>query len=280
MLRIFRLTAPLLFVALLSWPTATAADAQRRGAPHPPPPPRPPAHGVVIHGEVFIGGYFYDPVWGPYPWWPRPVYPRYFPVYDYRAEVRLQVKPRDAAVYVDGFYAGIVDDFDGVFQRLPLPPGGHEFVLYLEGYRTARYALYLRPGSEFNLHHTMLRLPPGAASEPPPFAPSIPPPPPGSFHQPATTPPVSIPPAPQPPVVAQASGFGTLDLHVQPATAELTIDGQRWLTSDAGHFLVQLPAGAHHVEVSKDGYRRFAIDLAVRDAETAPLNVSLMQGTP
>jgi hypothetical protein len=80
--------------------------------------------------------------------------------------------------------------------------------------------------------------------------------------------------------VAQASGFGTLDLHVQPATAELAIDGQRWLTSDSGHFVVQLPAGAHHVEVSKDGYRRFAIDLSVRDAETAPLNVSLMQGAP
>jgi hypothetical protein len=280
MLRLLRVIAPLLCVALLSLPTTSAADAQRRGAPHNPAPPRPPAHGVVIRGEVFIGGYFYDPVWGPYPWWPRHVYPRYFPVYDSRADVRLQVKPRETAVYVDGFYAGIVDEFDGVFQRLPLPPGGHEFVLYLEGYRTAHYALYLRPGSTFDLHHSMLPLPPGTASEPPPFVSPVPPPPPGSFHQPRTVPPVSVPPAPQPPVVAQASGFGTLDLHVQPATAELTIDGQRWLTSDEGHFVVQLPAGPHHVEVSKDGYRRFAIDLAVRDAETAPLNVSLMQGAP
>jgi hypothetical protein len=30
--------------------------------------------------------------------------------------------------------------------------------------------------------------------------------------------------------------------------------------------------------VFKDGYRRFAIDLALRDAETTPLNVSLMPG--
>jgi hypothetical protein len=29
--------------------------------------------------------------------------------------------PKEAAVYVDGFYAGVVDDFDGVFQSLPLP---------------------------------------------------------------------------------------------------------------------------------------------------------------
>jgi hypothetical protein len=39
-------------------------------------------------------------------------------------------RPEEAAVYVDGFYAGIVDDFDGVFQKLLLPPGDHTIVLY------------------------------------------------------------------------------------------------------------------------------------------------------
>jgi hypothetical protein len=39
--------------------------------------------------------------------------------------LRLQVTPKDAAVYVDGFYAGIVDDFNSAFQRLPVPPGEH-----------------------------------------------------------------------------------------------------------------------------------------------------------
>ena len=38
-------------------------------------------------------------------------------------DVRLQVRPRGAAVYVDGYYAGVVDDFDGVFQRLTLVVG-------------------------------------------------------------------------------------------------------------------------------------------------------------
>lgn len=92
------------------------ADAQRRAVPrHPPHPP----HAVVVRGHVFIGGYFYDPFYGPYPWWPRTAYPYwYFPVYDNRAEVLLRVEPKeaeDAAVYVDGFYAGVVDDFNGVF---------------------------------------------------------------------------------------------------------------------------------------------------------------------
>ena len=32
--------------------------------------------------------------------------------------IRLLVTPRDASVYVDGYAAGVVDDYDGVFQRL------------------------------------------------------------------------------------------------------------------------------------------------------------------
>src|SRR5690348_18075962 len=32
--------------------------------------------------------------------------------------VRIQVEPSKTRVYVDGYYAGIVDDFDGIFQRL------------------------------------------------------------------------------------------------------------------------------------------------------------------
>ena len=80
------------------------ADAQRRAVPR---HPSHPEHAVVARGHVFIGGYFYDPLFGPYPWWPRTAYPYwYFPVYDNRADVRLRVEPEeaeDAAVYVDGF---------------------------------------------------------------------------------------------------------------------------------------------------------------------------------
>src|ERR1700736_7068656 len=39
--------------------------------------------GGRLHGPVFIGGYFYDPFFGPYPWWGPGAYPYpYFPVYD------------------------------------------------------------------------------------------------------------------------------------------------------------------------------------------------------
>src|SRR4051794_31958685 len=69
-----------------------------------------------------------------------------YPGYRYAApdaSVKLDVKPKDAAVYVDGYYAGLVDDFDGAFQRLRTTPGGHEITIYLEGYRTYSERVYL-----------------------------------------------------------------------------------------------------------------------------------------
>jgi hypothetical protein len=180
----------------------------------------------------------------------------------------------DAAVYVDGFYAGIVDDFNGVFQSLPLTPGGHTIVLFMEGYRTARYNFYLSPGGSFTLRAMMERLPAGVASEPPEPAPPVPAPPAGSYRTPATPPTRSLPqPAVRP---AEAVGFGTLDIFVQPTSAEVTIDGQRWATSDEGHFMVQVPAGKHRVEVRKSGYRQFMTEIEVGEGQTVPLNVSLM----
>jgi hypothetical protein len=37
----------------------------------------------------------------------------------------LKVEPENAEVYVDEYYAGIVDDFNGHFQHLTLVPGPH-----------------------------------------------------------------------------------------------------------------------------------------------------------
>jgi hypothetical protein len=282
MSRISRLVIVAVSVLMLFalWPAR--ADAQHREGRRPSPPPRHAA--VAVRGEfIFIGGYFYDPFFGPYPWWTRGAYSRrYFPAYDYRAEVRVMATPRDAAVYVDGFYAGIVDDFDGVFQHLLLPPGGHTIVLYLEGYRTVRHDLYLRPDSTLKLHDTLERLPAGVAGEPPPVASTVPPPPAGSYRLPRTPPRASLPPpAPEPfEEGVEAAGFGTLDLRIQPADAAVTIDGQPWLTSEAGHFLIEVAEGSHRVEVSKQGYRRFSTEITVSEGKTMPLNVSLSSDKP
>src|SRR5581483_7308778 len=49
-------------------------------------------------------------------------------------DLRFDVTPKDAQVYVDGYYVGIVDDFEGRRQRLSLPPGTHHVVLQESGY--------------------------------------------------------------------------------------------------------------------------------------------------
>jgi uncharacterized membrane protein len=75
---------------------------------------------------------------------------------------------------------------------------------------------------------------------------------------------------------SRVEASGTLELHVQPVTADVTIDGQRWVSSDAGHFVIELPTGTHRVEVSQKGYRTLSTDVTVGVGEHAPLNVSLM----
>jgi hypothetical protein len=240
--------------------------------------PAVPPHGGGHRGHVvFVGGYFYDPFWGPYPWWPHPAYPYpYFPTYDNRAVLRVLATPKNAGVYVDGFYAGIVDDFNGFFESLPLPPGGHEVVLYLEGYRTVRQHIYLSPGSTFKLNATMERVPAGEVSEPPRLAPPLPPPPEGSAMPPRTPP--RLPPPVGTAQARPASAAGTLTLHVQPSNADVRIDGERWESSDTGRYEIQLASGPHRIDVTSPGYHDYSTEVVMSDGQTLPLNVSLVRG--
>ncbi len=49
--------------------------------------------------------------------------------------LRFDVKVKDAAVYADGFYVGIVSDFNGS-QHMMLTQGTHRLVLKRDGYQT------------------------------------------------------------------------------------------------------------------------------------------------
>jgi hypothetical protein len=59
--------------------------------------------------------------------------------------LRLKVKPRDATVLVDGYFAGQVDDFDGVFQRLRLEPGPHRIEVSADGYEPLTFEIRVLP---------------------------------------------------------------------------------------------------------------------------------------
>ena len=56
-----------------------------------------------------------------------------------RQSLALMVKPRDAQVFVDGYYVGVVDEFDGTFQRLRLDTGPHRIEIRKEGFETLRF---------------------------------------------------------------------------------------------------------------------------------------------
>jgi hypothetical protein len=191
-----------------------------------------------------------------------------------RAEVRVLVTPSAAAVYVDGSYAGMVDDFVGLFQRLSLPPGEHDVVLYLDGYRTVHQTLRLAPNATYKLRYTMEPLAPGEVSERPPAAPPVPPPSGPTMRRRTqrerpTTPSRRASPD-------QPSDFGTLTMRVQPFDADVTIDGHHWSGADGGErLMLHLVEGRHHVEVRKIGYRSFAMDIDIRRGNPTPLNVAL-----
>jgi hypothetical protein len=104
------------------------------------------------YGGLGFGGYYggaYDPwYWGGYPafgyGYPY-AYRAYSGGYWYDGALRLKIKPRNAAVYVDGYFAGRVDEFDGVFQRLHIEPGPHRIEVRAEGYEPLSFEVRIQP---------------------------------------------------------------------------------------------------------------------------------------
>jgi PEGA domain-containing protein len=201
------------------------------------------------------------------------------------AAVRFDVKPKDAAVYVDGFYAGVAKDYSGVFQRLYTAPGGHEITLYLEGFRTHSERAYLSPDHTFKIRLRMEKLAAGEIAEKPP-APAVrapdeqqPPLPPGPFGRrgPLTRGaplPGSVPPLP-PSAADRGASRGTLELSLQPPDAEVLVDGQPWRGSGQERLTIDLSEGPHNIQIRKAGYVGYLTDVQIRRGESTPLNVTL-----
>ena len=53
---------------------------------------------------------------------------------------------RDAEVYVDGYYTGVVDDFDGTGQRATLEPGPHHIEIRLDGFEPVEFDVNVERG--------------------------------------------------------------------------------------------------------------------------------------
>jgi hypothetical protein len=235
-------------------------------------------------GRVFVGvGYpyyspfywnsFYGPwgPWGPYGYWPPPS--GYYGAYGYASEVRIMATPREAEVYVDGYLVGTVDDFDGWSQRLRLQPGEHDIELYLEGHRGMKQRMLLRPGETYKIRASLERLAEGDQPAVRP-TPSPEPSPSAAPERGATYHPRSLPRSRT--RQAPDSGFGTLAIRVQPADAEVLVDGERWDRPEGDARLsIELSAGEHRVDVRRDGRAPYQSTVDVRPGEVTTLNISL-----
>lgn len=215
-------------------------------------------------------------------------YPPVYPAYRYafaEADLRLKVKPKDASVYVDGYFAGKVEDYDGAFERLHVEPGQHEIIVYLDGYHSLHQRLYLGPNSTRKIEGTLEKMAPGEPVEPLPQPSMLP----NRLDPGAGRPPIvgrgAARRPPQPPPTDRgrqqpspnASRFGTISVQVQPSGATVFVDGERWtgpVNADE-RLIIQVAEGRHHVEVEHDGYERFVTEIDVRGSDTAPLNISL-----
>ena len=139
-------------------------DAPKTGQAVPRPPqthnepqdhPRGGPEGPRVRGRIVIP-YPGWPWWGyPYPYGYPPATPWNVYAEWETANVRIDVEPSDASVYVDSYYAGEVDDFDGIFQHLTLRAGTHLIEIRKTGYTTLATELILYPGQSVTYRRTM-----------------------------------------------------------------------------------------------------------------------------
>ncbi len=142
------------------------------------------------YGALGLGYFYYDPFWGGYSGYGYYPYGGYYPYYGGgyygggyygggyygggygggygsgsasgyygTGHLKLKVKPRDAEVYVDGYYAGLVDDFDGMFQKLELEAGPHRIEVRKAGFSTMTFEVRVLTDDGVTLRGELNELP-------------------------------------------------------------------------------------------------------------------------
>jgi hypothetical protein len=114
-----------------------------------------PTRILPFTGGLVGSAWLYDPFFtsAPYP------YETDAPLYDSAdapgtdgptGGLRLRVTPKSAQVFVDGYYAGVVDDFDGLFQHLTLGVGPHHVEVHASSFEP------LAIDVDIPAHHTIV----------------------------------------------------------------------------------------------------------------------------
>jgi hypothetical protein len=215
--------------------------------------------------------YYYSPwVWAP----PRPVYVRAGDRERLPATVETKIKPRKAAVAVDGETVGTAGQYDGDWNVLALDPGRHVIEFSAPGFQTLRTVLDARASTHYRIGERLEKgegLDPRSAPLPEPrTAPESAPPSGAAARRPR---PAENPVSPEPP---RGIRTGLVWLRVSPADASVYLDG-RFLGSaeELGnlHGAIPVARGEHVVDVVMPGYashsRRITVD------GDAPLDVRI-----
>jgi hypothetical protein len=230
-------------------------------------------------------GLYYGSGWGPYGYYGGGYYGGGPAYYSYRTEgdsaaVRVLVDPEKAKVYVDGYYAGVADDFDGMFQRLHLGPGRHELMFKLDGYRTHKMLVYVSPGQTLKIEHDLEKgtgpetfedLTGGRGAreegnERPAYRDDDDNKVNDEFDHPA--------PAPRGGEQPYRPDASRLRLDVRPADASVYLDGQ--FQGSAGELgELMLPPGSHRVEVVRPGFRTEERDIQLNPGSSRTVTIEL-----
>jgi hypothetical protein len=113
-------------------------------------------YGPAGYGHVYFNYNYNSYVWHPNSVYRDDTYGNYgYPV----GELRLKVEPRDAQVYIDGYYAGRVDDFDGIFQSLKLEEGEYQIEIVLPGFEPLAFNVRIFPGQKTTYEGDLIREP-------------------------------------------------------------------------------------------------------------------------
>ncbi|HVC18610.1 MAG TPA: PEGA domain-containing protein [Vicinamibacterales bacterium] len=124
--------------------------------------------GAVIVG-LGDGGFYGNPFWADDGWGPGLGWGGFGPYgyssyYGYHGApeqggIHIKVKPKTASVFVDGYYVGVVNDFNGFFQKLKLQPGPHRIEIREQGFKPITFNVKTEPGQTITYKGSLQKLP-------------------------------------------------------------------------------------------------------------------------
>jgi hypothetical protein len=69
--------------------------------------------------------------------------------------LRIDLPQRDAEVYVDGYFVGTVDNFDGIAQQANLEAGPHRIEIRSPEFQTIEFSVNIEPGRTITYRGSM-----------------------------------------------------------------------------------------------------------------------------